>query len=71
MRPKSGLKKRKALRNMPVFEYGFRTNPVAQAYRNPFIGESNLLSLPHQISVVSLFSGCGGLELNLPKVGGH
>lgn len=65
MRPKSGLPKRKALRNMPEFEYGFRTNPAAQAYRNPFIGDSKLPSPPHQVSVVSLFSGCGGLDLGL------
>ena len=60
MRPKSGLPKRRALRSEPVFEYGFRTNPATRGYRNPAL-DGSPVSGAH--SVVSLFAGCGGLDL--------
>ena len=59
MRPKSGLPKRKALRNMPKFEFGFRENPAVTAVRRT----SRDRKPRNRSSVVSLFSGCGGLDL--------
>jgi len=59
MRPKSGLPKRKALRNMPKFDFGFRDNPdVTEARRKNRDRRS-----PRRSSIVSLFSGCGGMDL--------
>jgi DNA (cytosine-5)-methyltransferase 1 len=61
MRPKSGLPKRKALRNMPQFEYGMRDNPaVSNARRDHSDRKSRT-----RIKVVSLFSGCGGMDLGV------
>jgi DNA (cytosine-5)-methyltransferase 1 len=60
MRPKSGLPKRRALRNMPVFQWGFRSHPGTAGYRNPALDGGALLGASE---VVSLFAGCGGLDL--------
>jgi DNA (cytosine-5)-methyltransferase 1 len=60
MRPKTGLPKRKALRTKPVYQYGFRENPETASYRNTD-EESSTSSARY--SVVSFFSGCGGLDL--------
>lgn len=60
MRPKSGLPKRRALRNLPVFQHGFRTNPATAEYRNPALNGA-VSGGAH--TVVSLFAGCGGLDL--------
>lgn len=46
---------------MPEFDFGFRSNPMVQSYRNGLGGEST--RNPH--TVVSLFAGCGGLDLGL------
>jgi len=35
MRPKTGLPKRKALRNMPLLEYGLKDNPVNYDIAHP------------------------------------
>lgn len=61
MRPKSGLPKRKALKRMPIFEYGFKDNPNTSTYINPTLIESH--NLKGYINAISLFSGCGGLDL--------
>lgn len=57
MRRKDNKPKTKALRNMPKFESGFRYAQAKLA--------SDLPRLPpqRQYTVVSLFSGCGGLDL--------
>ena len=64
MRPKSGLKKRKALRNMPEFSCGFDEHPEILRLRatEPSTGTDG------QISVLSMFAGCGGMDLGF--VGG-
>jgi DNA (cytosine-5)-methyltransferase 1 len=50
---------------MPRFEFGFRANPSLRSIRNPLVGRSDQ-SLPRQpIEAVSLFCGCGGLDLGL------
>jgi len=55
MRPKSGLPKRKALRRNPEFEGGlFETTKFTSSRKND-----------ESYSVLSLFSGCGGLDLGL------
>ncbi len=62
MRPKSGLPKRKALRRMPKFTYGFRDNPETKAYRHPTLQPG--ASVPQEWpTVLSFFSGCGGMDL--------
>jgi DNA (cytosine-5)-methyltransferase 1 len=61
MRPKSGLPKRKALRNMPRYLYGFRENPSTLGYRHPDLG-GPILEGP-RYRTTSLFCGCGGLDL--------
>ena len=60
MRPKTGLPKRKALRNMPVFEYGLKDNP-----KNNEIAHPNMTGQIYHngFSVMSMFCGCGGLDL--------
>ncbi|HEX8127904.1 MAG TPA: DNA (cytosine-5-)-methyltransferase [Pyrinomonadaceae bacterium] len=60
MRPKSGLPKRRPLRAKPSFEYGFRTNPATAVYRHPSLDGT---TYPDAIPVVSLFAGCGGMDL--------
>ncbi len=59
MRPKSGLKKRKALRNMPEFSCGFSDHPEVLRLR---VAEKKF-NARSQISVVSMFAGCGGMDL--------
>jgi DNA (cytosine-5)-methyltransferase 1 len=54
------LPKRRALRARPVFEYGFRTNPATAGYRHPSLDGREF---PDAIPVVSLFAGCGGMDL--------
>ncbi|HEX5706611.1 MAG TPA: DNA cytosine methyltransferase [Pyrinomonadaceae bacterium] len=60
MRPKSGLPKRRALRSKAVFKYGFRDNPATADYLHPSLRGG---ASPDAISVVSLFAGCGGMDL--------
>ena len=57
MRPKSGLPKRKALRNLPLFEVGHNSNSG--------VIQRRLHDKTYQKSwsVVSMFSGCGGFDL--------
>lgn len=65
MRPKSGLPKRRPLRNIPQFSFGFRDNPVTAFYRNPLIGRSLLSFNVRPIRTVSLFAGCGGFDIGI------
>lgn len=62
MRTKSGLPKRKALRRMPQFEFGFRSNPKIADDLNPALKSGAEIG-PSFHSVVSFFAGCGGLDL--------
>lgn len=57
MRPKSGLPKRKALKNMPSFEFGHRNSPSVIKSRNSDITQEK------EYSVISMFSGCGAFDL--------
>ena len=66
MPPKSGLPKRRALRRMPQFRYGFRDNPKVQDGLSPAIHD--IASERKGIRTVSFFAGCGGLDLG--AVGG-
>jgi len=62
MRRKDGKPKLAAKRNLPVFQHGFARNPANQSTLNPFwLGNP----IDEATSVVSFFSGCGGLELGL------
>ena len=65
LRPKSGLPKRRPLRNTPRFSFGFRDNPVTASYRNPLIGRSLLSFNVRPIRTVSLFAGCGGFDIGI------
>lgn len=48
---------------MPKFEHGFRSNPAIQSKLHPTIrGEK---APKGSVSVVSMFSGCGGLDLGV------
>ncbi len=60
MRPKSGLPKRRALRAKPVFSTGFLHNPATAKYRHPALADR---ICSNAINVVSLFAGCGGMDL--------
>lgn len=60
MRRKDGSKKLAARRTMPQYDHGFRSNPSTAAYRHPSCSGIRT-STNH--SVVSLFAGCGGLDL--------
>lgn len=62
MRTKSGLPKRKALRRMPAFEFGFRANPRIAGSINPALKPGATPDATAH-SVVSFFAGCGGLDL--------
>jgi DNA (cytosine-5)-methyltransferase 1 len=62
MRTKSGLPKRKALRRMPKFEFGFRSNPRIANSISPALKQRAICD-PSAHSVVSFFAGCGGLDL--------
>ena len=59
MRPKSGLPKRKALRNMPLFDGGLRSSTEVAANRK----KQNDTQPRKCSTVVSLFAGCGGMDL--------
>ena len=60
MRPKTGLPKRKALRNSPVFECGLKDNKINHGIVHPnMIGQQ----YPNGSTVLSMFCGCGGLDL--------
>ena len=61
MPPKSGLKKRRALRRMPEYEHGFRDNPSIANAINPALHQSTQERTG--IRTVSFFAGCGGLDL--------
>jgi DNA (cytosine-5)-methyltransferase 1 len=63
LRPKSGLPKRKALKNMPRFEHGLRTNPATRELLNPQL--RGIPSPASAITAVSMFAGCGGLDLGM------
>lgn len=58
LRPKSGLPKRKALKNMPEFACGHKEHPAVKQLR----AQDSALYL-RRYSVVSMFTGCGGLDL--------
>jgi len=60
MRPKTGLPKRKALRNNPVFECGLKDNRGNQDIAHPNMTGQQY---QHGSSVMSMFCGCGGLDL--------
>jgi len=60
MRPKSGLPKRKALRRMPVYSHGLRSNPAFASEQHPNMKDSVAAGAS---SVLSMFCGCGGLDL--------
>ena len=62
MRRKDGKPKRKARKSLPKFTYGFRNNPATSLYRHE-IWNGNYK--PQNYSVVSLFAGCGGLDLGI------
>jgi len=64
MRPKSGLPKRKAIRSMPKFDFGMADHPQVIERRK----KDRKFSRKKKATVVSMFSGCGGLDLGL--VGG-
>lgn len=64
VRPKTGLPKRKALKRMPVWQYGLRENPAVRAELSPVVRDENAKQ-PNAVSAVSFFAGCGGLDLGL------
>lgn len=61
MRRKDGKPKRRALRSMPTFEYGFRDNPSVIPISHPSCQGIHTLS---NWKVTSLFAGCGGFDLS-------
>jgi DNA (cytosine-5)-methyltransferase 1 len=62
MRRKDGQKKLRAIRSMPEFAAGFRRNVGTAHYRHPSCdGASH--GRGHR--VVSLFAGCGGMDLGI------
>jgi DNA (cytosine-5)-methyltransferase 1 len=61
MRRKDGQRKLKALRAMPRYSCGFINNPSTYDYRNPSISDSIITK--NTIKCVSMFSGCGGMDL--------
>lgn len=60
MRPKTGLPKRRAIRSKPVYDSGLRNHENVTEHAHP-----NMLGnpFPGGIDVMSMFSGCGGLDL--------
>ena len=62
MKRKDGNRKLKAIRQSPVFQYGFKDNPANIAFRQvhqrPDVRKK-------QIQALSLFSGCGGFDFGL------
>jgi len=65
MRRKDGKPKLKARRTLPTFQCGFSANPATAEYIHPTWSGARS---PQHHSVVSLFAGCGGLDLGV--VGG-
>ena len=61
MRRKDNQPKLKARRTKPMYSSGFRENPVTLPYRHPLCEGQHTAG--HN-TVVSLFSGCGGLDLS-------
>jgi hypothetical protein len=53
--------KLKARRAKPEYRFGFRDNPATARYRHPLC-EGRRTAGQH--TLVSLFSGCGGLDLS-------
>ena len=60
MRPKSGLPKRKALRRKPEYSFGLKDHPSNVQRSHPNMQGS---SWANAIDVMSMFCGCGGLDL--------
>lgn len=60
MRRKDGKRKRPARRTMPEYEYGFRDHPATAKYRHP---ACDGMTRADARKVVSLFAGCGGMDL--------
>jgi DNA (cytosine-5)-methyltransferase 1 len=50
---------------MPQFAFGFRDNPATATYRNPHIGPSPIQFDGPPIRALSMFAGCGGLDLGV------
>jgi len=61
MRRKDGQPKLKSLRAKARIQWGFRNNPHLSEILNPALVPGN--ETTHHFSCVSLFSGCGGLDL--------
>lgn len=61
MKRKDGKPKLRALRSKPVFEHGLRKNPKTKKYLNPCCNGNTGTG---RWKIVSLFSGCGGLDLS-------
>lgn len=62
MRRKDGQRKRRARRAKPEWEHGFRENPALSEQIHPtWLGQRN----SQHTSVISLFAGCGGLDLGI------
>lgn len=56
---------------MPIFEHAFRDAPKTARYRNPWV---NGVPMEGAVDVISLFSGCGGMDLGFLggfSYGGH
>jgi DNA (cytosine-5)-methyltransferase 1 len=62
MRRKDGQRKLKSLRAMPQITSGFWENPITKPYRNPSLSDE-LSATNNYVSCVSMFSGCGGMDL--------
>lgn len=62
MRRKDGRPKAKARKTLPTFDFGFRDHPATRGYRHP---TWDGIRTPGHYSVVSLFAGCGGLDLGV------
>jgi DNA (cytosine-5)-methyltransferase 1 len=60
MRRKTGEPKLKALRRMPVYKFGMREHPALADLRHP---SANGASVEGGASVMSMFCGCGGMDL--------
>jgi DNA (cytosine-5)-methyltransferase 1 len=61
MRRNDNQPKRQARRNRPEYRFGFRDNPATARYRHPLY--EGRRTAGHR-TLVSLFSGCGGLDLS-------
>jgi len=63
LRRHDGQPKLRARRTMPEFQQGFRGNDLTTPYRNPSLSDGG--SIDSSYKVVSLFAGCGGLDLGV------